>query len=81
MSNLESKHHAAADVVDVAGADALLHVDQALPQRVPLPQQERHERLHPCRDEQRRRVILRQQRRGGQPGVAAFLKEALVFVS
>ena len=66
-----------ADVVDVRRAEALLHGRQAWMGRLLLAAEVRHERVHPGRRQQDRRVVGgRHERRRRQPLVVATLEEA-----
>ena len=65
----EGKVAGVAHVVNVAGANALLHVDQPLPGRVLLPHQVGHQRVHARGGKQHRRVILGDDRGRGDDGV------------
>ena len=67
-----------ADFVDIAGADALLHVGQARAGRVLRAQQIRHQRMHAGRGEQNGRVVLRDDGRAGDDRVAMVFKEAQI---
>ena len=63
-----------ADLVDVRGADALLHADRALERRGLLAQEVRHELHHAGVDEQQVRVVDRRQRRARHHGVPVGLE-------
>ncbi len=65
-----------AHVVDVAGADALLHIGQAGAHRVLLTHQVGHQRVHTGGGEQHGGVVLGDDRRAGNAGVALLLEEA-----
>ena len=64
-----------AHVVDVAGADALLHVGEAVARGVLLAQQVGHQGVHAGGGEQHGGVVLRNDGGGGNHGVALFLEE------
>ena len=64
-----------ADVLDVAGADALLAGGHAVARRLLLTGEEGLHRRHAGVDEQQRRVVLRDQGKAGQAQVAFRLKE------
>ncbi len=64
-----------ADLVDVQGADALLHARRALVRRRLLAEEVRHERHHAGVDEQQVRVV-EEQRSARDDGVPSALEEA-----
>ena len=64
-----------AHVVDVAGADALLHIRQPRAHGVLRAQQIGHQRVHAGGGEQHRGVVFRDQRSAGDDGVVLLLKE------
>ena len=64
-----------ADVLDVAGADALLAGGDAVARRLLLAGEERLHRRHTGVDEQQRRVVLRDQGKAGQAQMAFCLKK------
>ena len=65
-----------AHLVDVAGADALLHVRQPRAHGMLLAHQIGHQRMHAGGGEQHGRVVLGNDRGGGDAGVALLLEEA-----
>ena len=64
-----------ANLVDIAGADALLHVGQSGASRMLAAQQVRNQRVHARGGEQHGRVILRNDGGAGDHGVALALEE------
>ena len=64
-----------AHVVDVAGADALLHIRQPRAHGVLRAQQIGDQRVHAGGGEQNRGVVFRDQRSAGDDGVVLLLKE------
>ncbi len=64
-----------ADLVDVDGAEALLHRAEPRRGRLLRPQEERRHLLHPRDGEEHRRVVARHQRRRGQLARAPLLEE------
>ena len=64
-----------ADVLDVAGADALLAGGHAVARGLLLAGEERFHRRHTGVDEQQRRVVLRDQGKAGQAQMAFCLKK------
>ena len=64
-----------ADVLDVAGADALLAGGHAVARGLLLAGEERLHRRHTGVDEQQRRVVLRDQGKAGQAQMAFCLKK------
>ena len=64
-----------ADLVDVAGADALLHVREPRAHGVLLAHQIGHQGMHAGGGEQDRRVVLRDDGGGGNQFVALFLEK------
>jgi hypothetical protein len=65
-----------ADLVDVRGAEALLHRRQERRGRLLPAEEVRHQRLHPRRRQQRRAVVCaRDQRRRGPEPMALRLEE------
>ncbi len=48
--------------IDITGTDALLEVDQTVSRRMRLSQDIGHQRVHACRGEQDRGIILRYER-------------------
>ena len=64
-----------ANVVDVAGADALLHVGQAMAHRVLLAHQIGNQRMHARGGEQHGGVVFGNDRRAGDHGVSLGFKE------
>ena len=64
--------------IDIAGPDAFLHVGEPGAFRVLFTQKIGYQRVHPRSGEQDRRVILRDQGRGGDDAVALAFKEIQV---
>jgi hypothetical protein len=70
-----------ADFINVIGADAALDIDQPAPQGVRLSEQEGDQRVHACGGEKHRRVVLWQQRRGGDAFVTALLEKEPILLA
>ena len=72
----EGQVRGVADLVDVAGADALLHVGKPRALRVLGAQQIRDQRVHAGGGEQHRRVVFRDDGGRGDDRVSPLLEEA-----
>ena len=70
-----------ADVLDVAGADALLAGGDAVARRLLLAGEERLHRRHAGVDEQKRRVVLRDERKARQAKMTLGLEETEVHLA
>ena len=64
-----------ADDVEVGGAEALLHRDEAFGGRLLRAEEVRHDGLHPRAGEEDARVVLQDQRRAGQPVMPLLFEE------
>ena len=64
-----------ADLVDIAGADAFLHVAEPAARGVLRAEQIRHERMHARHREKSGRVVFGDQRGGGDHGVSLLSEE------
>ncbi len=64
-----------ANVLDIAGADALLAGGNAVARRLLLAGEERLHRRHAGVDEQKRRVVLRDERKARQAEMTLGFKE------
>ena len=71
----ESQVAEIAHVLDIAGADALLHVGQAGARRMLLAHQIGHQRMHTGGGEQNGRVVFRNNGSTGDHSVTVILKE------
>ena len=65
------------DILDVARAHATLTRRHARAGRLHLAGKERLQRRHASTDEQERRIVLRNERKAGQPEVALLLRKEL----
>ena len=70
-----------ANVLDIAGADALLAGGNAVARRLLLAGEERLHRRHAGVDEQKRRVVLRDERKARQAEMTLGLKELEVHLA
>ena len=66
---------AVAHFVDVAGAHAFLHINQAAACRVRFAHQVRHKRMHTRRGKEHGGVVFRNQRGRGDHGMPAFTEK------
>ena len=71
----EGQVRGVAHLVDVAGADALLHVAKAIARRMLLAHQVRHQRMHARRGEQHGRIVFRNDGGAGNHRVPLLLEK------
>jgi hypothetical protein len=70
-----------AHLEDIVGPQALLDIRQALAGRVGLAEQEREQRMHARSSEQHARVVLGDQRRAADDGVAVLAEKVEIQFS